>query len=53
MTYRVYIAAQGSPKPFAYYDMPNKVQAKTRAVALRNKYKGKGVTITVEESTNG
>lgn len=48
MRHRVYIATQGSPKPFAYYDAANKAQANTRAVALRNKYKGKGVTITVE-----
>lgn len=53
MTYRVYIATQGSPKPFAYYDVANKAKANARAVALRNKYKGKGVTIIVEESTNG
>ena len=52
MIHRVYIATQGG-KPFAYYDMPNKAQANTRAAALRNKHKGKGVTITVEESTNG
>ena len=53
MTYRVYIATQGSPKPFAYYDMPNNVQANTRAAALRDKHKGKGVTITVKETSNG
>jgi hypothetical protein len=53
MTYRVYIAAQGSPKPFAYYDAANKAQANTRAVALRDKHKGKGITITVEGSNNG
>ena len=47
MTYRVYIATQGG-KPFAYYDAANKTQANTRAVALRNKHKGKGITITVE-----
>ena len=48
MTYRVYIAAQGSPKPFAYYDAANKAQANTRATTLRDKHKGKGLTITVE-----
>mgnify|MGYP003645787540 CR=1 FL=1 len=53
MTYRVYIATQGSPKAFAYYDAANKTQANTRAAALRDKHKGKGVTITVEESNNG
>lgn len=53
MTYRVYIATQGSPKPFAYYDAENKAQANTRAVALRNKHKGKGLTVTIEESNNG
>ena len=53
MTYRVYIATQGSPKPFAYYDAANKAQANARAAALRNKHKGKGLTITTEESTNG
>ena len=42
------IAAQGSPKPFAYYDAANKAQANTRASALRDKHKGKGITITVE-----
>ena len=52
MTYRVYIATQGG-KPFAYYDAANKTQANTRASALRDKHKGKGITITVEESTNG
>ena len=52
MTYRVNIAVQGSPKPFAYYDAANKAQANTRAAALRDKHKGKGVTITVEESNN-
>ena len=53
MTYRVYIATQGSPKPFAYYDAANKAQANTRATTLRDKHKGKGITITVEESNNG
>ena len=48
MTYRVYIATQGSPKPFAYYDAANKAQANTRATTLRDKHKGKGITITVE-----
>ena len=52
MTYRVNIATQGG-KPFAYYDAANKTQANTRAAALRDKHKGKGVTITVEESNNG
>ena len=50
MTYRVYIATQGG-KPFAYYDAANKAQANTRASALRDKHKGKGVTVTVEESS--
>ena len=53
MNYRVYIATQGSPKPFAYYEVANKAQANTRAAALRNKYKVKGLTITIEESNNG
>ena len=53
MTYRVNIAAQGSPKPFAYYDVANKSQANTRAAALRNKHKGKGLTVTIEEYNNG
>lgn len=53
MTYRVYIAAQGSPKPFAYYDAANEQQANTRATTLRDKHKGKGVTITVKETSNG
>ena len=52
MTYRVYIATQGSPKAFAYYDVANKAQANTRATTLRDKYKGKGVTVTVKESDN-
>tara|TARA_R110002096_G_scaffold217187_1_gene405235 strand:+ start:169 stop:324 length:156 start_codon:yes stop_codon:yes gene_type:complete len=47
MTYRVYIATQGG-KAFAYYDVANKAQANTRAIALRDKHKGKGVTITIE-----
>ena len=51
MTYRVNIAVQGSPKPFAYYDVANKAQANTRAVALRDKHKGKGLTITIKEVT--
>ena len=53
MTYRVNIAVQGSPKPFAYYDAANKAQANTRATTLRDKHKGKGITITIEESNNG
>ena len=53
MTYRVNIAVQGSPKPFAYYDAANEQQANARASALRAKHKGKGITITLEESDNG
>jgi hypothetical protein len=52
MTYRVYIATQGG-KPFAYYDAANKTQANTRAIALRDKHKHKGVTVTVKETSNG
>ena len=45
--FKVYIASQQG-KAFAYYDAANEQQANARASALRDKHKGKGITITVE-----
>jgi hypothetical protein len=48
MTYRIEIAAQGSSKPFSYYERPNLMQAHDLANRLRKRHAT--LTVTVKES---
>lgn len=50
MTYRIELSAQGSPKPFAFYERPNKMQAHDLANRLRKRHPS--TTVTVKESSN-
>ena len=50
MTYRVNIAAQDSPKPFAYYHATTLKAAKAKREQLTQRHKG--ATITIDKESN-
>ena len=52
MKYRVNIAVQDSPKPFAFYPAITLQAAKDKREQLKQRHKGATITIT-KESTNG
>ena len=50
MTYRVNIAVQGSPKPFAFYHAITLQAAKDKREQLTQRHKGATITITKESN---
>lgn len=48
MKYLIQLSAQGSPKPFAYHERPNLMQAHDLANRLRKRHPN--LTVTVKES---